>query len=260
MSWSSSSTRFLNTSRDGESTTPGQPVPMPEHSCSKEMFPDIQSKPPLTHPEAIKPPTIQPGQLQPGAVCFHSCSPYPSIQVQTCCCWPWLCCVATWRTPNPDHTDLSAVFSHNNRYRKLNSTSVLPFHVDCKCVWANLFLESCSAQSSQGRGQLRFLLPWQWCELCFWAVNLKYLLLKAVLRDHFLVVLLYGPPSVKISIKSCSSEVCEDLPQAGQAHALTGPQPPFQQWSQAAESQTQTCCCCLMYWWHLILRMIFKRN
>ena len=32
---------------------PGQPVPMSDHSCSKEIFPNIQSKPPLTQPEAI---------------------------------------------------------------------------------------------------------------------------------------------------------------------------------------------------------------
>jgi len=32
---------------------PGQPVPMPDRSFSKEIFPDIQSKPPLTQLEAI---------------------------------------------------------------------------------------------------------------------------------------------------------------------------------------------------------------
>jgi len=32
---------------------PGQPVPMPDHSCSKEIFPNIQSKPPLAQLEAI---------------------------------------------------------------------------------------------------------------------------------------------------------------------------------------------------------------
>jgi len=31
---------------------PGQPVPMPDHSFSKEIFPNIQSKPPLTQLEA----------------------------------------------------------------------------------------------------------------------------------------------------------------------------------------------------------------
>jgi len=30
----------------------GQPGPMPDHSFSKEIFPNIQSKPPLTQPEA----------------------------------------------------------------------------------------------------------------------------------------------------------------------------------------------------------------
>ena len=32
---------------------PGQPVPMPEHSFSKEIFPNIQSKPPLRQLQAI---------------------------------------------------------------------------------------------------------------------------------------------------------------------------------------------------------------
>jgi len=32
---------------------PGQPVPMPDHSFSKEIFPNIKPKPPLTQPEAI---------------------------------------------------------------------------------------------------------------------------------------------------------------------------------------------------------------
>jgi len=32
---------------------PGQPVPMSDHSFSKEIFPNIQSKPPLMQPEAI---------------------------------------------------------------------------------------------------------------------------------------------------------------------------------------------------------------
>jgi len=32
---------------------PGQPVPMPDHSFSKEIFPNIQPKPPLTRLKAI---------------------------------------------------------------------------------------------------------------------------------------------------------------------------------------------------------------
>jgi len=32
---------------------PGQPVPMPDHSFSKDIFPNIQSEPPLTQLEAI---------------------------------------------------------------------------------------------------------------------------------------------------------------------------------------------------------------
>jgi len=32
---------------------PGQPAPRPDHSCSKEIFPNIQSEPPLTQLEAI---------------------------------------------------------------------------------------------------------------------------------------------------------------------------------------------------------------
>ena len=32
---------------------PGQPVPVPDHSASKDIFPNIQSKPPLTQLEAI---------------------------------------------------------------------------------------------------------------------------------------------------------------------------------------------------------------
>jgi len=32
---------------------PGQPVPMPDHSFSEEIFPNIQSEPPLTQLEAI---------------------------------------------------------------------------------------------------------------------------------------------------------------------------------------------------------------
>ena len=32
---------------------PGQPIPMSDHSFSKEIFPNIQSKPPLMQPEAI---------------------------------------------------------------------------------------------------------------------------------------------------------------------------------------------------------------
>ena len=32
---------------------PGQPVPMPDYSLSKEIFPNIQSKPPLMQLEAI---------------------------------------------------------------------------------------------------------------------------------------------------------------------------------------------------------------
>jgi len=34
---------------------PGQPVPMPDHSFSKEIFPNIQSKPLLMQLEAIAP-------------------------------------------------------------------------------------------------------------------------------------------------------------------------------------------------------------
>jgi len=55
MSWIAVSTQFLNTSRDGDSTLPcGQLVPMLHNSFSKEIFPNIQSKPPLTQLEAIK--------------------------------------------------------------------------------------------------------------------------------------------------------------------------------------------------------------
>jgi len=32
---------------------PGQPGPRPDHSFSEEIYPNIQSKPPLTQPEAI---------------------------------------------------------------------------------------------------------------------------------------------------------------------------------------------------------------
>ena len=32
---------------------PGQPVPMPDHSFSKEIVPNVQSKPPLMHIEVI---------------------------------------------------------------------------------------------------------------------------------------------------------------------------------------------------------------
>jgi len=32
---------------------PGQPVPMPDHSFSKEIFPNVQPKPPLMHLEAL---------------------------------------------------------------------------------------------------------------------------------------------------------------------------------------------------------------
>jgi len=42
---------FLYTSRDGD--FPGQPVPKPDNSLSREMFPNIQSKPPLMQLEAI---------------------------------------------------------------------------------------------------------------------------------------------------------------------------------------------------------------
>jgi len=34
---------------------PGQPGPMPDHSFRKEIFPNLQSKPPLMQPEAIAP-------------------------------------------------------------------------------------------------------------------------------------------------------------------------------------------------------------
>jgi len=37
---------------------PGQPVPMPDHSFSKEIFPNIQSKPSLTQLEATASRTI----------------------------------------------------------------------------------------------------------------------------------------------------------------------------------------------------------
>ena len=32
---------------------PGQPGPVPDHSFSEDIFPDIQSEPPLMQPEAI---------------------------------------------------------------------------------------------------------------------------------------------------------------------------------------------------------------
>jgi len=37
---------------------PGQSIPMSDHSFSKEIFPNIQSKPPLTQLEAIASPPI----------------------------------------------------------------------------------------------------------------------------------------------------------------------------------------------------------
>jgi len=40
---------FLNASRDGDHHFPGQPIPMPDHSFSKQFFLNTQSKPPLKH-------------------------------------------------------------------------------------------------------------------------------------------------------------------------------------------------------------------
>ena len=54
MSWSAISTRFLNTSRNGDSTTfLGSLFQRLYYSFNKEIFPNIQSKPPLTQFEAI---------------------------------------------------------------------------------------------------------------------------------------------------------------------------------------------------------------
>lgn len=40
------SKHFLNSDRHGDNC-PGEPVPVPSHSCSEEFFPNIQSDPPL---------------------------------------------------------------------------------------------------------------------------------------------------------------------------------------------------------------------
>jgi len=37
----------------GTPPLPGQPGPMPDYSFSKEIFPNVQSEPPLMQPEAI---------------------------------------------------------------------------------------------------------------------------------------------------------------------------------------------------------------
>jgi len=53
MSWSATSTCFLNLQGWGLNHCPGQPGPMPDHSFCKDIFPNILSKPPLTQLEAI---------------------------------------------------------------------------------------------------------------------------------------------------------------------------------------------------------------
>jgi len=54
MSSSATSTPFFEHLQGwGLHHLPGQPGPMPVHSCSKEIFPNIQSEPPLMQLEAI---------------------------------------------------------------------------------------------------------------------------------------------------------------------------------------------------------------
>ena len=53
MSLSATSTRLLNTSRDGDDHFPGQPGPMLDNPFGEEIFPDVQSKPPLVQLEAV---------------------------------------------------------------------------------------------------------------------------------------------------------------------------------------------------------------
>ena len=55
---STTSRQFLNTSRDGDSTTnslPGEPIPVLNNPFCKEVFPDIQPKLTLAELEAISP-------------------------------------------------------------------------------------------------------------------------------------------------------------------------------------------------------------
>ena len=54
MSMSAPSTHLLNTSRDDDLVASlGQPVPMLDNPFSEDIFPDIQSRPPLMQLEAI---------------------------------------------------------------------------------------------------------------------------------------------------------------------------------------------------------------
>ena len=53
MSLSATSPLFLNTSRDGDSTTPWAAVPTPNHAFGEGIFPNIQPEPPLAQCEAV---------------------------------------------------------------------------------------------------------------------------------------------------------------------------------------------------------------
>jgi len=56
MSLSTTSKQFLNTLRDGDSTTSlGEPIPVLNNPFCKELLPDIQSKLTLVQFEAISP-------------------------------------------------------------------------------------------------------------------------------------------------------------------------------------------------------------
>ena len=53
MSLSATSPWFWSTSRDGDPTTPWAAVPLPDHSFTAEMFPNIQPEPLLGQLEAL---------------------------------------------------------------------------------------------------------------------------------------------------------------------------------------------------------------
>jgi len=59
MSLSTTSKWFLNTSRDGDfNHLPGEPIPVLNNPFCKEIFPEIQPKPPLEQLEAISPHSV----------------------------------------------------------------------------------------------------------------------------------------------------------------------------------------------------------
>ena len=75
--------------RWGPHHRPGQPGPMPDHSVSKEIFPNIQSKPPLMQLEAASPRPVRrhtPAHGVPAVVlALPGLAPAPAEHLQEVC-------------------------------------------------------------------------------------------------------------------------------------------------------------------------------